>query len=181
MSVDASQPRVRFRISAVTLSVSLAASVVTFLIATHTYMAAEAWLASRWVSVAVPGGTSFDRSGATFFFGLGGSHPAGLRVSSGCSAFVLALPLFAAAAVAAYFARFEVWRVVGGLAAATGLLVVANQVRLVMIAWAASRWRQEGIFWSHTVAGSGLSLLGVVGSLLVFYRIIRGRGRRDQE
>ncbi|ATY13966.1 exosortase/archaeosortase family protein [Amycolatopsis sp. AA4] len=180
MSAGTSQPRASRRIIALALSVSLAAIVVTFVVATQTYLTAEAWLASRWVSAVVPGGSSFDPADGAFYFGLGGKYPAGLRVSSGCSAFVLALPLFAAAAIAAYFDRFPVRRVVAALLATTALLVLANQVRLVMIAWADSRWRREGIFWSHTVFGSVLSLIGVVGALIVFYLIIRGRRRRDE-
>ncbi|MGI9092267.1 MAG: hypothetical protein ACR2FF_02220 [Mycobacteriales bacterium] len=150
--------------------VMVAALLAVFL---RLFRGVEALIAARLYSAGMP--TSVDFRGAIVFFGLGQPGGFGLRITPECTSAVLIAPIALVAAGLLSRPRVRWHRVLTGFLAASAVLVIADQLRLGVIAWAVQQFGlQAGFQWSHVVVGSVISLVSAVGALVILVRIAAG-------
>jgi exosortase/archaeosortase family protein len=130
-----------------------------------------AWVAGRTIT----GQTAVLMSGGSPAFAFNVDHHwFGIRLTVECS---IALYLAALAVLSAVFLllpKTVAARVFLAAAISAVGLVVLNQVRLLMLAFALGRISQDAFAWAHSFAGSVLMLIGVVLCLLLFLRLSFG-------
>lgn len=136
---------------------------------------AEAAAGEQVIGWVTTGETALHWERAIAFFGLGTEHAMGLRITAGCSSALLIFPLLLLGAGFMLGGRSTVPRILAGTVVGAAVLVVTNQLRLCLIAWASQSWGLDGFGWSHTVFGSVLSLVGVGASVTALYLIAMQR------
>lgn len=112
-------------------------------------------------------------------FQLANQKVFGLEISPECSSAFLIVPFTAIGAAMLWRRRFHPGRVLSGVALVALLLVLANQLRVAMIAGLIDGiGLQEGYKWGHLVLGSLLSIVFLAGSLaLLLWMVASGRSR----
>jgi exosortase/archaeosortase family protein len=113
----------------------------------------------------------------TFYFAHQGAWR-GLQVSDECSAGILTAIVCALAAFLFLVGRATIGRGLLAAAAASDLVVLANQLRLVVVAWAYARWGDAGYHWSHVVVGSLITMLAALAGYVLFFLILFHREER---
>ena len=136
----------------------------------------EAWLAGHVIAAGARVPTSAAPRFATVFFAVRSLH-IGLVITPECTIALLTIPFLAATALIIW-ARGRILWPVTGLAAALGLLVLVNQVRLLGIVWFVKEMGfSSGFYWGHTLVGSMITIVGLATSLATFAYLAVGRGR----
>lgn len=112
-------------------------------------------------------------------FQLANQKVFGLEISPECSSAFLIAPFTLIGAAMLWRKRLHPGRVAFGVALVALLLVMANQLRVAMIAGLIDGFGlQEGYKWGHLVLGSLLSIVFLAGSLaLLLWVIATGRSR----
>lgn len=105
----------------------------------------------------------------------------GLEISPECSSAFLIAPFTLIGAAMLWRKRMHPGRVAFGVALVALLLVMANQLRVAMIAGLIDGFGlQEGYKWGHLVLGSLLSIVFLAGSLaLLLWVVASGRSRLE--
>lgn len=160
------------------LAAAIAAAAVTSLVSLAKLCVFEANLTGTVLGPIVRGGTFVPPGEPDVYYGLGTDEMFGLRISSGCSAALLVLPILVFATVMLLGHRGRVLDILVGLAVAVGFIIAFNQVRLGIIAFSSMRWGMEGFGWSHTIAGSVISLVGVAIATVTFFATSIGLPRK---
>lgn len=112
-------------------------------------------------------------------FQLANQKVFGLEISPECSSAFLIAPFTAIGAAMLWRRRMHPGRVALGVSLVALLLVLANQLRVAMIAGLIDGFGlQEGYKWGHLVLGSLLSIVFLAGSLaLLLWVVASGRSR----
>lgn len=107
-----------------------------------------------------------------------------LRVTVQCSIALYIGPVLGLAGVMGLAPGVKLRRIALAVTGGVVALIVLNQLRLTMIAFAFGTWGKEGFSWTHGPIGSILMLLGLGAVLLMFFvlclsRSARGVARRE--
>jgi exosortase/archaeosortase family protein len=136
------------------------------------YRGVEAALAGRAMSGLLGFPVMVSRPLRTVFFAFDGTGPAhmlGLQVTLGCSSDLLLAPVLLFTGVLLLFGQSSAPRVLLAASIAAAVVVLANTLRLVLIAVLVDWWGVEtGFGWGHTLFGSVLTLAGMALALGVF-------------
>jgi exosortase/archaeosortase family protein len=140
---------------------------------------AETALAGALADFVTPGSTYVVPGWHTFFLAAGTPAMHGLRITVECTAAFLIGPLLIVAGLVLASGRFGVRRTLAATLLAGGVLMAANQARLMLIAWATAEWGvADGYQWSHTVGGSAVVAIGAGLALTAFLLVLAaGRSR----
>lgn len=146
---------------------------------------AETVLAAALADAVTPGTMYVAPGSHTFFWASATPAMHGLRVTPECTAAFLIGPLLIVAGLILASGRFGISRTLLATVISGVTLLVANQARLVLIAWATAEWGvADGYQWSHTVGGSIVVGIGVALALTAFIIAMtarrRGAGRRGR-
>ena len=136
-----------------------------------------------WVLHAVSGTTTMAMPKyRQFLWNIGTPHPYGIWITADCSSAFSVGPLLVLAAASVCSQRFASSRVLMATVVAAAVLFTVNVLRIVGIALATSAWGQQtGYGWTHTVAGSLVTILGAMTALALFAWILfGGRPRLEQ-
>jgi exosortase/archaeosortase family protein len=102
-----------------------------------------------------------------------GDRPVGYAVTLGCTAGLLALPLFLIAAGLLSVRRIPAWAAVVALVVGVVSVFLTNQVRLAAIGLAMNAWGAEpGYDRTHLLAGGIVSALGCVVAAAAFIHVL---------
>lgn len=102
-----------------------------------------------------------------------------LRVTTQCAvAFYLAAVAFFAALVA-LLPRVGMWRALTATIASMAALLIVNQIRIAVIAYAFSRGGKDAFNWAHGPIGTCIMLVGIAAALIVFFTLCLRRSRRQ--
>lgn len=139
----------------------------------------ETILAASLSSSVTPGDMYVAPGGHSFFWAAATPAMHGLRVTAECTSAFLVGPLLILAGLILASGRFGLLRALSATAVAGGILVLANQGRIVLIAWATAKWGvADGYQWSHTVGGSVVVGVGVMLALVAFMIMLSVRRKR---
>lgn len=117
--------------------------------------------------------------GDVIFTGLGTRAAIGLQITNECTVVLLIVPMLFLAGVISLFERFSVRSVFLGLFLGAAAVVLTNQVRIVLIAWATESYGPHlGYELTHKFIGSVLAILGFSGGLLLMLRLAPHLSRR---
>lgn len=105
------------------------------------------------------------RDRTTVYLDLGSPHAVGVDVTTECTVGILILPLVLAYCVMVSFSGVRVRSALTGLSVGFLVVAVANELRLVSILVAWHRWGRGGLWISHILVGSIVSLVAVVAAL----------------
>lgn len=126
-----------------------------------------------------PGDMYVAPGGQSFFWAAATPTMHGLNVTVECTSAFLLGPLLILAGLILMSGRFGVARSLTATAIAAAMLFLANQGRLVLIAWATARWGVgDGYQWSHTVGGSVVVGAGVALALTGFMLVLAARRKK---
>lgn len=157
------------RIVRATFGIALVAGGVALMLHHDLLRQGETILAAFFAHGVTPGEMYVAAMSHSFFWDAAAPTMRGLRVTAECTSAFLLGPLFIIAGAILASGRFGVARSMSATAVAAALLVLANQGRLVLIAWATAKWGvAEGYQWSHTIGGSLVVGLGVAVALVAF-------------
>lgn len=162
------------------IGVSLAAVGVIVML-NHDYLRTLETVMAAWFSSSVtPGDMYVAPGGHSFFWAAATPAMHGLRVTAECTAAFLLGPLLILSGLILASGRFSVTRALSATVVAGTILVLANQGRIVLIAWATAKWGVEGGYqWSHTVGGSIVVGIGVTLALVAFMIMLSARRKRN--
>ncbi|MEZ0064729.1 exosortase/archaeosortase family protein [Streptacidiphilus sp. MAP12-20] len=110
----------------------------------------------------------------TVFLGLYTPRVYGLTITPECTSALPIAALLALAGAVALPGRFRLPRIGVALLVAAGGMFAVNQLRIVMIAWAAHTWGAAGYGWTHATVGSLLILVGIAAAMVAFFVICGG-------
>jgi exosortase/archaeosortase family protein len=174
----------QFRAKAVTAT-GLIAVVIVLVAFLRVFRSVEAEMAAHLYGAGTP--TAVDFHDAVVFFGLGQPGGFGLRITPECSAALLIVPIALVAVGLLARPRVRWYRALAGFLAASLVLIVSNQLRLGVIAWAVNTFGlKSGFEWSHVVVGSVISLAFAVGAMYILVWITardsaEGRGAANDQ
>lgn len=176
------------RVIRAVVGLALAAAGVLVMINHDILRRFETIVAAALSSGVTPGESYVAPGGYSFFWAAATPQMHGLRVTIECTSAFLLGPLLIVAGLVVAGGRFGLFRALSATGVAAVILVLANQGRLVLIAWATAGWGvAEGYQWSHTVGGSLVVGVGVALALVAFmvmmsaHRRQRGRHRRGAQ
>jgi exosortase/archaeosortase family protein len=134
----------------------------------------EARIAAVLAGPVMPG---HSRSiGDVVLTGLGTRESIGLQITNECTVLLLIIPMLFIAGLIILFRRFRVHRVLFGLLMGLLVVVLTNQVRVLLIAWATQHYGfHPGYEVSHKLVGSVLAIFGFALGVLVMFRLAPGR------
>lgn len=139
----------------------------------------EADLASTWIGLVAPDGAMVW--GDSFLVHMSQTQIIAFRITAECTIAILAAPILAFSAVMIGFTRVPVARWILATIAGLGLIVLVNQFRLGLIAWATLNFGLDvGYEVSHTFVGSIIALLGFASSILLMLVVMGKRRRRNR-
>lgn len=165
----------------VLLGIALAACGVLLMMNHDLLRQGETILAGVIANPFTPGEMYVSAATHTFFWGMGTADMHGLRVTAECTSAFLLGPLFIVAGLVLTAGRIGTVRILVATIIASTILVLANQTRLALIAWATANWGvDEGYQWSHTVGGSIVVGIGVALALIAFL-VTLSLGRNKQK
>jgi exosortase/archaeosortase family protein len=113
----------------------------------------------------------------TFYWLVGTSRVTGLIITSDCTSAILIGPVLVAVAIFAFRRRVPAGRLFAAAVLVSGMLFVANLLRLGLITWATYHYGGPGFTWSHVILGSLLTLVAFAGALVALALVI-GRGSK---
>ncbi|GGP92602.1 hypothetical protein [Streptomyces melanogenes] len=160
------------------LAVLIAGAAVASVVSIAQLCVFEANLTGTVLGPLMRGGTYVPPDQPDVYYGLGTDEMFGLRISNGCSAALLVLPILVFATVMLLGHRGRVLDIMVGLTVAVAFIIAFNQARLGVIAWSSVHWGMEGFGWSHTIAGSLISLVGVAIATVTFFGTSIGLPRK---
>lgn len=105
-----------------------------------------------------------------------GSYVA-LRLTAECTSLVILVPLVVFAAATLVFTRVSVTRWFTSLLVASLIIVVANLVRVIIIAVSLYEYGMPGYAWTHTVVGTGIIMVATIIAIILMLRIQSRRKR----
>lgn len=141
------------------------------------YRATEAAMAAWFVGFVHGSNTFVSTSNAAFFLDVGTPEVFGLRVTNECTSAIVVLPIVALTGVLVASSRLASRRLVRAASAASGVFIVVNLIRLVLIADVSRRWGIEiGYRWSHVWVGSMITVAGAAVACATYLRAL-GIGR----
>jgi exosortase/archaeosortase family protein len=112
-------------------------------------------------------------NGDVILTGLGTAHLLALRITNECTVVLLVVPMLFLAGLLTFFPRFSKRSIFAGLLAGVAAVVITNQVRIVLIAWATHAYGVDlGYDLTHKFFGSILAVFGFVAGLLIMIRIV---------
>ncbi|GAA3053086.1 exosortase P [Actinokineospora globicatena] len=151
------------------LAFALVAAAVALVVGNRLYRTAEMALASGILRVITSGGVQLVAERQTVYFGLGGAHPFGLRMSPECTSAFLVLPLLLVAAVMIALRGRIAGRVLVALGLASVAVIAVNQLRvLTLVGLINGLGTDQGYYWGHTFLGSIVSVVGGAAALVLF-------------
>lgn len=161
------------------LGVALAAGGVIVML-NHDYLrTVETIVAASLSNSVTPGDMYVAPGGHSFFWAAATPAMHGLRVTAECTAAFLIGPLLILSGLILASGRFGLTRALSATAVAGSILVLANQGRIVLIAWATAKWGvADGYQWSHTVGGSIVVGIGVALALVAFMIMLAARWKK---
>lgn len=117
---------------------------------------------------------------ATFYWGIGSPETFGLRVTPECSSAYVVGPLLCLFGGLLLLRRLSTRRVLVGLAAGLGVVVLTNLFRVGLIALAVDTWgRGAAFWWSHVVVGSLIAIVGNIAGIALAISVAFGHRRRS--
>jgi exosortase/archaeosortase family protein len=132
--------------------------------------AGEARLAALLAGPVTPGHAS--SADDVVLIGLGTPAQLALRITNECTVVLLIVPMLFLAGLISLFRRFGVRSVLLGLVMGAAAVVLTNQVRIVLIAWATETYGIGlGYELTHKFFGSVLAIAGFSGGLLLMLRL----------
>ena len=132
------------------------------------YQTAEVSLAGLLLGL-FSSGVSVAAGEQTVYFGLDTGHPLGLTMTPECTSAFLLVPLIVVGALLVGLRPRIAGRVSWSLAVATGILIVVNQLRILVLAGLVScLGTDRGYYWGHTMVGSIVSVFGGAIALVLF-------------
>ncbi|GAA4817453.1 exosortase/archaeosortase family protein [Nocardioides caeni] len=135
----------------------------------------EATIAQQWMGGPLEG--SVRRFEDLLYFPWVNGPAVGLQITSECTVILLIAPVVVVAAVLCALTRFQLLRVAGGLIAGVALLMIANQIRLLVIAFSVQTWGWAGYDVSHKFVGTVIGLVGFTLAVLLMLRVAAGSDR----
>jgi exosortase/archaeosortase family protein len=139
----------------------------------------EAVIADLWIDKVAPQGSMIW--GDSFLLHLSETKIIAFRITAECTIAILAAPILAFSAAMIGFTRVRAWRWLVALLAGLGLIVLVNQLRLGLIAWATLNYGLDvGYEISHTLVGSIMAIVGFAASILMMLVIMTGKRRRGR-
>lgn len=158
-------PQVRRRSTAVLL---LAGSVL-LLVGAHGVRVGETWLQQGFLRALQ---LQADQVGTTLLVVVD-RQPVGIAVTAGCSIGPLVALFLLAGAPVVWFRELPLLRVVLSFAVLAGVLVGANQLRIVVIVLSMRTWGIErGYDLAHVFFGSTITTVGFVAGVILFVRFL---------
>jgi exosortase/archaeosortase family protein len=159
------------RIAAISV---LAAVAVTLVVFQFTFRIAEATLAATFFRLFTP--VLAASRAPNIWFGLGTAHAFGLVITPDCSSSLLLVPLCGLGMLLMIPRRLNVGLVIRALIVAAAVLVVANTLRIGVIALCCRFWGLGvGYQVGHLVLGSLVSIVGIGLSLVLLTAIVASR------
>jgi exosortase/archaeosortase family protein len=173
---DRRSPRIR-RILRVAAGLSLLAAAGAVLASSQALTSGEVALLSSILDATFAekaiAGTSHGVP-AVFFGGPAGWF--GLKVTALCAIAYYIGPLLALGGILLAGTRIGVLRVLAATAVGSASLILLNQLRLFLIAFAYRQGDHGAFNWMHGPVGSTIMLIGVAGVFVAFFTIcLRGR------
>ncbi|NYE94684.1 exosortase/archaeosortase family protein [Psychromicrobium silvestre] len=163
----------------VVLAAMLASAAVLALIFSEVVRGWEATISAFAISWVVPGQAL--SLGQVAYFGLGTANPRGIDITELCSAVIIISPLLLLAALLLLMRRFKIGTVFKALAAGFLIIVLANVIRIVMIAFGWDHFGMAGFDAAHQGYGSAFALLAFAAGMIVFIRLSFGRKHKSQQ
>ena len=165
MTAALSQP-IRWHRALAVVLLLLAAGLIVF---QRAYRTIEMTLAGGLIRLFTSDGVYVATQRQSVYFGLGGAHPFGLRMSPECTSAFLLLPLLLVGAVMIVLRPHITRQVLGALGIALVVLIIVNQLRLLMLVgminWLGT---DQGYYLGHTMFGSLISVFGGATALVLF-------------
>lgn len=106
----------------------------------------------------------------TAAFGFGEEWFA-LRITQLCAVAFFLVAIAFLSALIVLLPRVALWRLMTAAAISMAGLVIVNQVRILIIAFAFSRGGRPAFDWAHGPIGTCIMLLGIAASLLLFFTL----------
>lgn len=153
--------------------VSVLAIAVALGVHLGTYRGAEATVAG-WLSGPLLGTQTFvSATNAVFFIDVGSADVFGLRVTTECTSGIITAFILGVSGLLIGSSRFRLGRVSAAALTGAATFAAVNMGRLLLVATASRTWGlDDGYRWTHTWAGSIVTLLGVVAACAVYLRIL---------
>lgn len=151
------------------LAVVLLLAATALVVWHRVYRTAEMMLAGGMIRLFTSDDVYVAAQRQTVYFGLGGPRPFGLRMSPECTSAFLLLPLLLVGTVMVVLRPRITRQVLGALGIAFVVLVVANQLRLLLLVGLVN-WlgTDHGYYLGHTMLGSFVSVFGGAAALVLF-------------
>lgn len=141
----------------------------------------EAQVVTSWLNWVLPGGVVAVRTG--FMINESPDGAVLFDITAECTTLLLIAPLVIVTAALTLHRRTTVGRALLATLTSVSALILVNQVRFGLIAWATQLWGLDpGYEISHRLVGTVFSMLGFAGALLLglFVLGVRQRGRRHE-
>ncbi|GAA3875840.1 exosortase P [Leifsonia kafniensis] len=163
------------------VGVALAAGGVLLMLNHALLRQTETVLAAALADAVTPGSMYVVPGSFSFFWASATPEMHGLRITPECTVAFLVGPLLILAGLILASGRFSLSRTLLATTLSAGVLVLANQARIVLIAWATAKWGvADGYQWSHTVGGSVVVGIGVALALTAFIIALTAGRRRSR-
>lgn len=157
------------------IGLALVVSAVVVLAGQTVYRGYEAAAAGLLSGVATGSHDVTDRSRSIFFVNVGTPKIFGVVVTPECTSAIVTAIFLAITGITVAVARVSITRTLLAGFLAAGLFVVANLLRLVLIAFASDYWGLvSGYHWSHVWAGSFVTVFGLTIAVTVYLLILGG-------
>ncbi|WP_260405012.1 exosortase S [Arthrobacter sp. AZCC_0090] len=157
----------------VVLSILLASTAVLAVVFSGVVRGWEATISAFAISLAVPGNAL--SVGQVTYFGLGTPRPRGIDITELCSAVMIVAPLLLLSALLLLMVRFKIGTIFRALSAGFLIIVLANVIRIVMIAFGWDNFGTAGFAAAHQGYGSVFALMAFTAGMIVFIRLSFGR------
>ncbi|TDP96551.1 exosortase P [Labedaea rhizosphaerae] len=147
------------------------------------YRTAEVVLAGGVLRLTTGHGVYVADTRQTVYFGLGGDHPFGLKMTPECTSAFLVLPLLVVGAIMIALRPRITRQVLIALGVAALAVIVVNQLRVLTIVGLVNWLGTDlGYYWGHTMLGSMVSVFGGAVALVLFvWLATRNRDDRTRE
>lgn len=151
-------------------SLAVAASALWLLMHSLISRAVEAYLVSLWLNPLLPGGVVAN--GEYYMAWMTPQEPLAFHITPECSALVLISPLLILGAFFLSSQRVRWGRGIAGILAMLVVILIVNQLRFALIAWATQTWGIDpGYEITHKFVGSLLGIAGFVAGLIVLITV----------
>ena len=164
------------RLSVVALLISVSALLVVF---DDTFRSAEAWFAAFGLNPLVARGS--QSIGDHYLVWISPDKLIAFHLTVECTAAVLLIPLLCIGAMILLVPKVPVIRGLVGVALGIVVILITNQLRLGMIAWATIRWGLDpGYEIFHRFVGSAFAIVGFAVAFVVML-LAMGQRRKSRQ